>query len=468
MIREISALLRGTEIVILLITLAYFAGYSVGYGFARKLSFRTIRKLALVAWGLHLTLPFSFRYVGAFFYKQVLAGVAFTLLLFLTAFALSGFYSILLPRFIDLARDKGQSLVSYYSVELGGAVMGAVALFLVGRSGWATSVVYQAALALLIVLLWQRPLVWVAAVGLVGVYALFQPSIDMASLSYSYAQIQGLTRPQILKSSNTFYQRVDFLDDADGDRYIYLNGRMNYGSDALRAFNVTLSKLPAALLRPKQALIVGSGSMESVGYVSEFAGHVTTCELDQAVIEGSRRYLADVNRLADVTNWTLHINDAKQFLGSTDQRFDLIVMDVPLPSTIQLGILHSVDFYRLARSRLTPHGVISVSLSGKFRLDNEMPQTVAAAVVAAFPDVVIYTDKEAGRSFALGSDSFGFTKDDVIRASTLVGLQELTIFDRPEILRIVKGIEPMTADNMKFIVRRGWTRVKELFSEGGD
>lgn len=468
MIREVTALLRGTEIVILLITLAYFSGYSVGYGFARRLSFGSLRKLALVAWALHLTLPFSFRYLGAFFYGQGAAGLAFMLLLFLTAFALSSFYSVLLPRFIDLAGDGGQSLVRYYGVELGGAILGALALFLVGRSGWATAVLYQAALALLVVLLWQRPVVWAAALALVGVYAFVQPTADARSLSYSYATIQELDDPRVLSSANTFYQRVDFLEEADGTLYIYLNGRMNYGSASLHAFNVILSRLPATLVRPEQALIVGSGSMESVRFASELAGHVTTVELDRAVIEGSRRYLADVNRLADMTNWTFHINDAKQFLGSTDQRFDLIVMDVPAPSTIQLGLLHSVDFYRLARTRLTPHGVISVSLSGIFARDRETARTVAAAIAASFPEVVVYTDRAARRSFALGGESFAFSKDDIQKAADAVGAKDFQIFERPEVLKIIEGVEPMTSDNMGYVVRRGWTRVKDVFGDSSD
>src|SRR5207249_352732 len=64
MIRELTALLRGTEVVILLVTLAYFSGYSVGYGIAGRLSQEHVKKLAIVAWLVHLTLPFSFRYVG--------------------------------------------------------------------------------------------------------------------------------------------------------------------------------------------------------------------------------------------------------------------------------------------------------------------------------------------------------------------------------------------------------------------
>ena len=468
MIRELTALLTGTELVILFITLAYFSGYSVGFGFARRLSLEKIRRLALCAWALHLTLPFSFRYLGAYFYDIEAPGMAYVLLLFLTAFALSSFYSVLLPRFIDLASDGGDSLVRYYSFELVGAIGGAVALFLVGRSGWATAVFYQAALAGLVGLLWMRPIVWGAAAALVGVYAFAQPAANARSLSYSYARIQGMNGPRLLSSANTFYQKVDYLEDADGQVSLYLDGRLNYGSKILDAFNEMLSRLPASVVRPRQALIVGSGSMASVRSVSRLAEHVTTVELDEAVIEGSRRHLAKINELADIRNWTLHIKDAKQFLGSTDQKFDLIVMDVPAPLNLQLGLLHTVDFYRLAKSRLTPNGVISVSLSGRFGPDHQIPQTVAAALVAAFPAVVIYTDAGSDGSFALAGESFAFSTDELGRAALEISGEELEIFERPEVLEIVEGIEAMTIDNMRVIVERSWKRIQKVFREAED
>ena len=40
---------------------------------------------------------------------------------------------------------------------------------------------------------------------------------------------------------------MDILRDEDEQRYIYLSGRLNYGSEALGRFNVILSQLPATV-----------------------------------------------------------------------------------------------------------------------------------------------------------------------------------------------------------------------------
>ena len=483
MIREVTALLAGTELVILLVTLAYFIGYSVGYGVAGRLSFGCIQKLALVMWALHLTIPFSFRYIGGFLFSFETSGLEICGLLFLTAFALSSFYSVLLPRFIDQATDGSRSLVRYYGVELLGAVAGVIALLATARVPWLPPLLYQIALGVLVALLWGRSLVWLLAGAGVTGYALLYPGAQQNSLNYSYAKIENFAHHQVVYSVNTLYQKVDIIREDNNHRFIYLSGRMNYGTEHLKRLNIGLSLLPAKVIRPKEALIVGSGSGSAgadvplgptigenavdrtVKYASEFAQHVTTCELDNAVIEGSRRWLADVNHLDEIKNWTLHIADAKYFLGQTDKRFDLIMMDVPAPSTIQLGLLHSVDFYRLAQKRLTPHGLISVSLCGTFASWNSTPRTVAAALVKVFPTVLIFTPKDAERSFALAGDSLPFTLEQFREVGATVGSPEIRVYDAAEIAKIIGDVQPMTASNMRHVVWDSWDHLRDLLME---
>lgn len=462
MIREVTALLRGTEIVILLVTLAYFVGYSVGYGVAHRLSLKRIRNLALVTWAIHLTLPFSFRYLGGFLWGKT-ATLSLVVMLFLSAFALSSFYSVLLPRFIDQAAEGAGSLMRYYGFELLGAALGVMCLFVAGSVWWLTPLLYQVALAAMVALLWNRTLVWWIGAAGVLVYALAFPRFEKNSLSYSYATIHQMKDTDVLHSVNTLYQKVDILRDGDGNRHIYLSGRQNYGSTSLTRFNVFLSQVPAKLVRPKEALIIGSGSMESVWHVSQFADHVTTVELDPAVIEGSRKFLRNVNHLDEIKNWTLVIDDAKQFLGGTDKRFDLIVMDVPAPATIQLGLLHSVEFYRLAQSRLNPQGVISVSLCGTFSPENETPRSIAAALAEVFENVVPYTPSDAGRSFAVASDILPFSTDDLRDAVLDSGAPDVLIFPHPQMIEVIAGAKPITADNMRIVMTRSWDHLDEFY-----
>jgi spermidine synthase len=54
------------------------------------------------------------------------------------------------------------------------------------------------------------------------------------------------------------------------------------------------------------------------------------------------------------------------WLRGGDRRFDVIVVDFPDPSHYSIGKLYSDTFYRIARRRLAPGGVLVVQASSPF------------------------------------------------------------------------------------------------------
>lgn len=459
MIREISAMLMGTELVILLVTVAYFAGYSIGYGAAGFFTERMIKAAAVVTWLLHITLPFSLRYIGGALVENRGYGAAFFFILFFTAFALSSFFSLLLPRFIDTHNGE-KSLARLYGAELAGAVAGVGAIVSGGAmEQWALPLVYQTALALIVGLMLKRVAAWPALLMGVAAYGAVFDDIQRQSISYYYHSAGILEDAETIQSVNSPYQKVDFLRTGHTNRHIFLNGRHNYGSSKLSLFNTFLTRVPIILTHPKETLIIGSGSMESVRYASKHSDFVTTVEIDESVINGSRKFLWDINRLDQVNNWTLVIEDAKRFLGSGSKKYDVIIVDVPVPLTIQVGLLHSVDFYRMARERLTENGVISVALGGTFRRDNPTPQTVASAVAEAFEDFVVYTPDKAGRSFAIGGRRLTFNSNDLVEASQSLGAEEVDVYLKPVAVNIIDGQPPIRMTSVGYPVKRSLNNI---------
>ncbi|MDH5756763.1 MAG: hypothetical protein OEZ55_08865 [Nitrospinota bacterium] len=453
MIREISAILRGTEIVILLVTIAYFSGYSVGYALSGSFSQTGLRLLAVVFWMLHITLPFSLRYFAALLHEKS-AGWSFAFVIFFAMFLLSSFYSLLLPWFTDKA-GTGDSLARLYGAELAGAVTGAVAALTLGAYPMAQPLLYQASLAGLVFLLWPKKAVGaMVAIGF-GIYLLAFQNMERGSLVAHYVKSLHFQQADPLLSVNSPYQKVDFVKSGmTGKTYIFLDGNMNFGSTSLEHFNTFLSRMPAQLLHPENTLVIGAGSLQSVRNVAPHSGHVQVVEIDAAVANGSRRFLADVNRLETISNWSLTIQDAKNYLGSTDKKFDLIVVDVPAPLSIQLGLLHSVEFYALARGRLTEKGVLSISLSGGFSQTATTPKTVAAAALAVFEEALLVNPDIPGRSFIMASRSLSFGKEDIQRAGLNMGYKQIAVFDKAEALRIVGDTAPMSLDDMSYPVLR--------------
>src|SRR3954454_13375649 len=125
MVRELTMLLLGTELVILLVSVAYFAGLSVGYLFSGHVRLSWLPFLAAGTLALHLTLPILFRVISGWLYGQNSFWLAFLVLPILMPFTVSAFYSILLPVYIDNGQGK---LIDLYTIELLGAAAGILAL----------------------------------------------------------------------------------------------------------------------------------------------------------------------------------------------------------------------------------------------------------------------------------------------------------------------------------------------------
>jgi spermidine synthase len=201
--------------------------------------------------------------------------------------------------------------------------------------------------------------------------------------------------------------------------------------------------------------------MESVAYTSALSENVHTVEIDGAVIAGSRKYMLDLSGLDKVSNWSVTIEDAKRFLGGSDKKYDLIVMDIPAPLTVQVGLLYSVDFYKLVRSRLTRKGVISVSLCGTLRKNNPTPDTIASAISTVFEDYYFYTPKMKGKSrtYVIAGKNIPFNKDDLKKVAEMNGAIETKVFSRRKARRMIGEFEPMRSGAMTFPVKRSIARV---------
>src|SRR5690606_23436919 len=63
MVKELTTLLLGTELVVLLTSISYFVGISIGYLSSGSISRRLLPALGAVTLILHLSLPVTFRLI---------------------------------------------------------------------------------------------------------------------------------------------------------------------------------------------------------------------------------------------------------------------------------------------------------------------------------------------------------------------------------------------------------------------
>lgn len=132
---------------------------------------------------------------------------------------------------------------------------------------------------------------------------------------------------------------------------------------------VTIQKLQAHLplalcSRPRRVLHIGFGSGGTAYSVSLHpVSEIRIVEISREVIDASARFFQGVNHgvLGD-PRVRLTINDGRNFVLASPERFDAILSDSIHPRYAGNGSLYTEEYFRLCAKRLAPGGVISMWL----------------------------------------------------------------------------------------------------------
>jgi spermidine synthase len=129
---------------------------------------------------------------------------------------------------------------------------------------------------------------------------------------------------------------------------------------------------------------------------------VDCVELDPLVIETGRRFLPE--HFADPR---IHViaTDARQFVRQTTNRYDVVILALPDPSTAQLNRFFTVEFFSGVKRVLTDGGALSFAL-GRYEnyVSPELAQLLASAHRSLQPSFANILVLPGGRVFFLASD----------------------------------------------------------------
>jgi spermidine synthase len=186
------------------------------------------------------------------------------------------------------------------------------------------------------------------------------------------------------------YQYVQVVERSDGARALRLNEGVATHSLWRRETVLTGGVWDTFLLVPplvgrpvERMLVIGNaGGTVARAFASlhpEIA--IDGVEIDPKVTDAGRRYFG----LGE--NPKLHVvsADGRPYLELTDERYDVIVVDAYHQPYIPF-YLATEEFFRLARERLTPGGVLALNVAG-VPGDDRLGEAIGTTVLAAFPDV---------------------------------------------------------------------------------
>lgn len=113
----------------------------------------------------------------------------------------------------------------------------------------------------------------------------------------------------------------------------------------------------------------------------------------------------------------IHLLEGRLFLRKTKNKYDLIIINLPIPSTLQLNRYYTVEFFECAKKHLRKDGILSLKLPGSETfLPEEMKElnrTIYASLRQVFPHVrVIVGDQNI--FLASEDESINIAKDKLL------------------------------------------------------
>ncbi|MGH7042267.1 MAG: hypothetical protein ACREFY_09055, partial [Acetobacteraceae bacterium] len=294
-----------------------------------------------------------------------------------------GLLGFITPGLVDrFAADDPRRAGAYYAINIAGAILGPLVagylLLPVLGIRWA-----------LIVLALPLPVVTVAALGwrmpgqVMAVLAAFAVLPTAAIASHAWDE------PSLYPTPHPVWR--DYATE------VVAWGRGRSAQLSVNGVRITtlttetkiMAHLPMVLAGdPHTALDICFGMGTTFRSLASWGVPVVGVDLSPSVIRSFRFFHPDAPAiLADPANRTV-ADDGRRYLLRTHRMFDVITVDPPPPvSAAGSSLLYSVQFYRVVRRRLAPHGVLAQWLPAA---GTQVRESVALALRQVFPYVLVF------------------------------------------------------------------------------
>lgn len=249
-----------------------------------------------------------------------------------------------------------------------------------------------------------------------------------------------------------------------------------------------LGHLPALVHpHPKKVLVVGCGSGMTAGsfLLHPSVEQIVLCEIEARVPEATRgKFDAQNYEVLDDPRTRIVIDDARHFLATTTDRFDIITTDPIHPWVRGSASLYTAEFYELCKNRLSPGGVVAQWVP-LYESNEAAVKCEMATFLEAFPHATVWSGES--RTFGYDVVALGSVEGRLLDVKSMsqrvsynrrlywslaeVGLVNLDVLmkslaaDGPGLARWLKGAEINRDCNLRLQYLAGMTPENQTAQE---
>ncbi|MCX7719972.1 MAG: polyamine aminopropyltransferase [Dictyoglomus thermophilum] len=158
------------------------------------------------------------------------------------------------------------------------------------------------------------------------------------------------------------YQKIQIIKNPTYGKCLIIDGKMQSAEKDEFIYHETLIH-PALILHPnpKNVLVIGAGEGATLRELLKYENlSIVAVEIDPNVVDFAEKYLWEWHQGAFRSDRVrLVFEDGWNFVRDTNERFDVVVLDLPEPYPDTPAYrLYTEDFYKMVYNILNPSGIV--------------------------------------------------------------------------------------------------------------
>jgi len=206
--------------------------------------------------------------------------------------------------------------------------------------------------------------------------------------------ISGLTLKidHIHESTSSDFQRIEVIENKDYGKLLVLYGSLMVCDKDNNSYNEMIAHVPLFSHQdPRNVLIIGGGDC---GALTEVIKHpevakCTMCEIDKMVVETSKKHFPYLTKGLNDPRAKVIFEDGQVFLKETDEKFDVIVLDLSDPVGPAANLFQK-PFHQTVFDKLNDDGILVAQAESPF-FNQDTLRAMYKNLSDIFPIVKIYT-----------------------------------------------------------------------------
>ncbi|MAR08628.1 MAG: SAM-dependent methyltransferase [Blastopirellula sp.] len=203
--------------------------------------------------------------------------------------------------------------------------------------------------------------------------------------------------PEFIYTEEGMNASVAVSKHEDGNRGFHVNGKVVASTGFLdMRLQRMLGHLPALIHKqPKSVLVVGCGAGVTAGTFTCYPSveRIVICEIEPLIPEVAGTYFVQENhRVMNDPRVEVHIDDARHFMLTTNEKFDIITSDPIHPWVKGAASLYSLEYFELCKQRLRPGGVVTQWVP-LYETNVPAVKSELATFFAAFPQATVWCNE---------------------------------------------------------------------------